>query len=194
MQQSYTSKIYIAILIIISVITFSYSVSKFSSEKEDIIIYLSDVLDDVAFPFRILKLGMEEPDRDLLIPIKDLPKSGIEDTWGSVRENNRTHEGVDIFAKRGTPVFSGTSGFVLRVGQSNLGGNYVFVRGKGGVRYYYAHLDKIAEGAERGMEVTTDTVLGFVGNTGNAETTPPHLHFGMYKNGAQNPYDLLATR
>ena len=126
--------------------------------------------------------------------IRELEKENISNSWGDSRSSGRGHEGVDMFAVRGTPIFSATEGYVLKVGTNALGGNIVFVYGKGGVRYYYAHLDRIARGIEIGTRVTTDSVWGFVGNTGNAETTPPHLHFGMYQNGAQNPYDLLVNR
>lgn len=128
---------------------------------------------------------------ELRISIQNVRKSQIADTWGEIRSSGRTHEGIDIFAIRGTPVFSVTDAYVVLAGQNQLGGNVVFIVGKGGVRFYYAHLDSIANGIKPGIKVTPDTVLGFVGNTGNAEGTPPHLHFGMHINGAQNPYDLF---
>lgn len=137
---------------------------------------------------------MEEPDKELLIPIQGLSLRNIADSWGSPRSGGRSHEGIDMFAKRGTPVFSATRGYVIRSGTNTLGGNIVFVVGPGGVRYYYAHFDSVAQGIEPGKEVTTDTVLGYVGTTGNATGTPPHLHFGMYKSGAENPYQLLVPR
>ena len=83
---------------------------------------------------------------------------------------------------------------MIRAGVNNLGGNSVLAVGPGGVRYYYAHLDSIADGITFGTEVTADTVIGFVGNSGNASGTPPHLHFGVYENGPQNPYPLLVDR
>ncbi|HJS23180.1 MAG TPA: M23 family metallopeptidase, partial [Pyrinomonadaceae bacterium] len=71
----------------------------------------------------------------------------------------------------------------------------VSVIGSGGRVYYYAHLDSYAKGIEVGDRVTTRTVLGYVGTTGNAQGTPPHLHFGVYTmTGAINPLPLLSDR
>ena len=91
-------------------------------------------------------------------------------------------------------MYAATRGYVLRTGKNALGGTIVITIGPGGVRYYYAHLDRIAQGMHVGVPVTTDTVIGFVGNTGNAESVAPHLHFGVYNNGPQNPYPLLVER
>ena len=69
------------------------------------------------------------------------------------------------------------------------------IAGAGGRYYYYAHLDSYARGLAIGDRVTTRTVLGYVGTTGNAAGTPPHLHFGVYTaNGAINPLPLLVDR
>jgi murein DD-endopeptidase MepM/ murein hydrolase activator NlpD len=73
---------------------------------------------------------------------------------------------------------------VWKVGQDPLGGNVVTVLGDGPAFYYYAHLDGFAVGLKRGDRVQAGTALGSVGNTGNARTTPPHLHFGVYRIGA----------
>ncbi len=138
---------------------------------------------------------MKEPDARLAMPVKGIRTKQIADTWGAARSNGRAHSGQDIFAKRGTPVFSATEGYVLRVGESDLGGKVVFVLGAGGRRYYYAHLDDFAPELKAGDFVTTDTLLGYVGTTGNAKNTPPHLHFGVYgTSGALNPLTLLADR
>lgn len=152
------------------------------------------VLDKLALPHRLAQLSSEERDTELVIPIQGLSPRSIADSWGDPRSGNRLHEGVDMFAKKGTPVYSATYGYVVRVGTNPLGGNIVVILGAGGVGYYYAHLDSVAEGIEFGKEVSTSTIIGYVGNTGNAERTPPHLHFGMYKNGAENPFDLLVPR
>lgn len=120
------------------------------------------------------------PDEEILMPVRGVRVRQVADTFGAPRSGGRQHEGQDIFAPRGTPVYSATEGVVVRMGYGQLGGNYVYVLGPGGRRYYYAHLDAYAKGLEEGDEVTTSTVLGYVGNTGNARTTPPHLHFGVY--------------
>ena len=181
-------------VIVLIFASFGYAAYELRTNGGDIVIQASDFFQKAALPYRILQLSLQEPDAELLIPFPGLRKSDIDDTWGEARAEGRSHEGTDIFQPRKTPIFSATEGYVLRVGQNDLGGNIVFVVGKGGVRYYYAHLDSFAKGIEVGDYVTTDTVLGFVGNTGNAADTPPHLHFGMYKNGAQNPYALLVER
>ena len=82
-----------------------------------------------------------------------------------------------------------------RIGYGSRGGNFVFVSGPGNERYYFAHLDKVDMALKEGQIVTANsTILGTVGNTGNAETTPPHLHLGIYGfGGATNPYPRLVT-
>jgi murein DD-endopeptidase MepM/ murein hydrolase activator NlpD len=148
-----------------------------------------------TLPIKLARLAAQEPDKQILMPVHGTTVGRVSDTWSAPRGTDRQHEGQDIFAPRGTPIFSGTYGFVRRIDNTTLGGNVVFVTGAGGRRYYYAHLDHIADGLSVGQEVTTDTVLGFVGNTGNAIATPPHLHFGVYVNReAINPLPLLADR
>lgn len=149
----------------------------------------------VTLPFRLAALYAKEPDAELLMPVEGVSVSGVRDTWHASRSDERLHEGQDIFARRGTPVRSATDGYVTRVGQNTLGGNVVFVMGAGGRVYYYAHLDAHAEGLAAGDRVTTETVLGYVGTTGNAAGTPPHLHFGVYTgDGATDPLPLLRDR
>jgi len=105
------------------------------------------------------------------------------------------HEGQDIFAPQGTPVLSATEGYIVNIGENNLGGQTVSIVGAGGRSYYYAHLDSYAPHIAEGDYVTKQTVLGYVGTTGNASGTPPHLHFGVYApGGAMNPLPLLSDR
>ncbi|HEY2964089.1 MAG TPA: M23 family metallopeptidase [Pyrinomonadaceae bacterium] len=153
------------------------------------------IADKLVFYARVARLSMQEPDRKIAMPLEDVAKRQIADTWGAPRGTGRQHEGQDIFAPKGTPVLSATRGFVYNIGENNLGGQTVSVIGAGGRVYYYAHLDAYAPGLEVGDRVTTRTVLGFVGTTGNAQGTPPHLHFGIYtSSGAINPLPLLADR
>jgi murein DD-endopeptidase MepM/ murein hydrolase activator NlpD len=184
----------IGLLTLLSIVSWYISITTFIAHEEDIIIQLSDIAAQVALPYKIGKLMQLPPDTTLLLPIRAVPIEDIDDTYGAPRAGGRTHEGIDIFVRRGTPVYSATSGYVWRVGENELGGNFVATIGAGGVRYYYAHLHTVASGIEVGDEITPDTVLGFVGNSGNATGTPPHLHFGMYTSGAQNPYDLFVER
>jgi peptidoglycan LD-endopeptidase LytH len=126
-------------------------------------------------------------------PIRTLKPAALRDTWHAARAGGRRHEGIDIFAERGTPVHATTEGIVLRRGHNRLGGNVLWVLGPGGQRHYYAHLEHFAPLAA-GERIQPGSVLGYVGNTGNARTTAPHLHYGVYGfAGAINPFPLLAT-
>lgn len=153
------------------------------------------LFDRVTLPIKIARLSWLPADEEILIPVYGVRLREISDSWQAPRPDGRSHEGQDIFADRGVPVFSATKGYVTRIGFGDIGGNFVNVTGAGGMRYYYAHLDRIADGLYRGQEVTTDTVLGFVGNTGNAINTPYHLHFGVYAlRRAINPLPFLVNK
>ena len=91
----------------------------------------------------------------------------------------RYHQGLDMFAEYGTPVAAPVDG-VARVSTNALGGLTVRVVQPDGIYWYLAHLSGIAPGLVDGQPVTTGQVVGFVGTSGNAVGTPPHLHFGVY--------------
>jgi len=149
----------------------------------------------LLFYARIAKLYTQSADTKLAMPLEDVSKRQIADTWQAPRGVGRRHEGQDIFAARGTPILSATNGYIYKIGENNLGGQTVSVISKGARVYYYAHLDSYARGIQVGDRVTTRTVLGYVGTTGNAQGTPPHLHFGVYTlTGAINPLPLLTDR
>lgn len=136
------------------------------------------------------KLMTQEPPTDNSLP-NPLINAHLTDTWGAARSGGRSHEGIDIFAKRGTPIHSTTEGIVRKVGTNSLGGNVVSIIGPGGVSHYYAHLESYAD-IEVGDWVYAGDIIGYVGDSGNAKGTPPHLHYGVYTNaGAVNPYPLL---
>jgi len=127
----------------------------------------------------------------LPIPVDGVRASALRDSWHAGRSGGRRHEGVDIFAPHGTPVRATTEGVVARTGSNRLGGLVVWVLGPAGQRHYYAHLSRLAD-VFAGQRVTAGTLLGYVGNTGNARGTPPHLHYGIYTHrGAINPFPLL---
>lgn len=119
----------------------------------------------------------------LAFPVSGKGNSAIQSFWGASRGGgSRSHKGIDIFAKRGTPVVAATNGFVSSTGNRGLGGKQVWLRdGVFGQSLYYAHLDSVAVAG--GNRVKVGDTLGFVGNTGNAKTTSPHLHFGIYTSG-----------
>ena len=93
--------------------------------------------------------------------------------WGS----SIVHKGIDVFAKKGTSVHSATKGIVLVTTEYGKGGKFVLVLGPKWRIHYYAHLDEIR--TKRFAFVGHDTEIGTVGNTGNAATTPAHLHYGI---------------
>lgn len=128
------------------------------------------------------------------VPVMNVTKGQIENTWGAPRSGGRAHRGVDIFAPRGTPVLSATEGLVIRVGTNELGGKVINILGPGRQVHYFAHLDHYG-GFEEGDAVYAGAIIGYVGNTGNARDTPPHLHYGVYDpaRGAVNPWPLLVT-
>lgn len=128
-------------------------------------------------------------DPSMSFPVAEASPANIKSFWGAPRDGGtRRHEGVDIFADRGTPAIAAAKGQVSRTGTSNLGGNIVWLRTDGG-GLYYAHLDSIT--VQSRQQVEAGDTLGLVGNTGNARTTPPHLHFGIYDNGAVNPLPFI---
>jgi peptidoglycan LD-endopeptidase LytH len=139
----------------------------------------------------LLRLYTQELQAPLPVPVQGVAARALADTWGASRSQGRTHEGIDIFARCGQPVLSATEGIVLGVGENTLGGMTVRVLGPGGSMHYYAHLSRYGAFVA-GDHVMPGEVLGYVGNTGNARTTPCHLHYGIYLGGrARNPYPYL---
>lgn len=127
-----------------------------------------------------------------VFPVVGKSNAAIGSFWADVRDGGkRSHEGIDIFAKRGTPVVAATDGTVGFTGERGIGGKQVWLRtGLFGNSLYYAHLDRIA--VSGGQSVKAGDTLGFVGNTGNAKTTVPHLHFGIYgMDGAVDPLPFV---
>jgi murein DD-endopeptidase MepM/ murein hydrolase activator NlpD len=149
---------------------------------------LGPYIDQMLYAMRLA--AMPAP-ATLPVPVRGVEPPRLRDTWHGARSEGRKHEGIDIFAKRGTPVLAATEGIVMRVGTNRLGGQVVWVLGPGGQRHYYAHLDRYAD-IDKGQRVRPGTILGYVGTTGNAKGTPPHLHYGIYEvGGAINPYPML---
>jgi murein DD-endopeptidase MepM/ murein hydrolase activator NlpD len=133
-----------------------------------------------------------KPVAAFVVPVLGIDVDSLEDTWGHARSHGRTHEGVDIIAPRGSVVVSPTKAVVIRIGKDTLGGTVVYTANAGGERFYYAHLDRVAKGLKVGQELTIGDVIGYVGNTGNASSTVPHLHLGIYgKKGATNPFPRI---
>ena len=129
----------------------------------------------------------------LQMPVVGIRPVDIYDSWGAPRDGGkRPHRGIDIFASRGTGVVAVTDGIISYIGDQPKGGHSLWLTTENGTSFYYAHLDRWAPGIYEGMEVESGDLLGFVGNTGNAITTPPHLHFGInHLDEMVNPYPVL---
>lgn len=130
----------------------------------------------------------------LAFPVEDAGPQNILSFYGDPRSGGtRIHEGVDIFAPRGTPLLATSEAIVHRVGWRDRGGNIVSLRDeKRDLLIYYAHLEE--QLVTQGQRVAPGDVVGTVGNTGNAINTPPHLHIGIYQNnwrGAVDPWEYL---
>ena len=128
----------------------------------------------------------------LAFPVSASGNSKTSSFWGDSRDaGGRKHEGIDIFAAKRTPAIAAAEGIITRVGTNNLGGNIVFMRPKGkNYTLYYAHLD--SQMVQEGQSVKKGDIVGLIGNTGNARTTPPHLHFGIYtSSGAVDPFPFV---
>jgi murein DD-endopeptidase MepM/ murein hydrolase activator NlpD len=118
-----------------------------------------------------------------------MPGGAYGDTWGAARSGGRRHEGVDMIAPRGLPIYAVIGG-VVTFKSNRLGGNAVSLVGDNGNRYYYAHLDSYVGGSRR---VFQGEVIGYNGDSGNARFSTPHLHFQVHPGGgrAVNPYPTV---
>jgi peptidoglycan LD-endopeptidase LytH len=119
-------------------------------------------------------------------------KAYVGSVWGDVRDGGkRSHEGIDIFAAKRTPAVAAADGYITGVREGGIGGKVVWLRPTGqNYTLYYAHLDE--QLVQEGQLVKKGETIGLVGNTGNARTTPAHLHFGIYGyGGAVNPLPFV---
>lgn len=140
----------------------------------------------------------------LAIPVEGISASSLRDSYREGRSGGRTHEAIDIHAPRGTPVVAVADGTILRLHQGPLGGNAIYHLDEDGrTRYYYAHLDRYADGLAVGQPVKRGDVIGYVGDTGNAQPGDFHLHFSVsllndakqwWKGTPLNPYALLTGK
>jgi len=138
--------------------------------------------------------------RRLLIPVEGVDRARLRDNFEEMHGGHR-HEALDIMAARGTPVHAVDSGRVAKLFDSKAGGLtvYQFDRDEK-YAYYYAHLDHYAANLKEGALLGRGDVLGYVGTTGNASPNAPHLHFTIFRLGADrrwwkgaavNPYPFL---
>ena len=146
----------------------------------------------------------ERPTSALLIPVAGIKASQLTDTYTDARSGGRAHDAIDIMAPRGTQVIAADDGKVAKLFYSKLGGItlYQFDPTEKFV-YYYAHMDSYAPGIIEGKQLRRGDLVGFVGSTGDASATAPHLHFAISVLGPEkhwwqataiNPYPLLSGR
>ncbi len=114
---------------------------------------------------------------DIIMPVVGAKRTSYDQNSFGAPRVGHLHKGVDIFAKKGTPIRSATNGLVIFTGVLSLGGNVVLVVSPGLRFYYYAHLDSIK--TNKLKWVGQSDIIGTVGKTGNARFTPSHLHFSI---------------
>jgi peptidoglycan LD-endopeptidase LytH len=140
--------------------------------------------------------------RHLEVPVKGVQRSQVRDNFDDKRSAGRKHKAIDIMAPTGTPVLAADEGRIAKISSNRAGGLAVYqVDGSGRFVYYYAHLSAYKEDLREGQAVQRGDVIGYVGTTGNAPKTAPHLHFQVMElaqerrwwgGEAVNPYEALA--
>ncbi|WP_411833040.1 M23 family metallopeptidase [Pseudoxanthomonas mexicana] len=141
------------------------------------------------------------PAEALLVPVQGIAPSQLGDTFNDARSQGRRHDAIDIMAAEGTPVIAVADGTVEKLFDSERGGLTVYQFEPGGrYAYYYAHLQRYADGLAEGQSIRRGQVIGYVGSTGNASPEAPHLHFAIFLLGPEkrwwegeaiNPYPIL---
>ncbi|MBD8697464.1 M23 family metallopeptidase [Stenotrophomonas sp. CFBP 13718] len=140
----------------------------------------------------------------LLLPVQGIQPSQLQDTFTDARSEGRVHDAIDIMAAEGTPVLAVADGQVEKLFDSDKGGLTMYQFDPDGVHcYYYAHLQRYADGLAEKKQIKRGEVIGYVGSTGNANKDAPHLHFEIHLLGPEkqwwkgesiNPYPLLTQR
>lgn len=162
---------------------------------------ISPVISPVVAPVAPPATAAGAPAAKLMIPVRGVTANQLSDTFGQARGAERRHEALDIMAPMGTPVLAAADGKVAKLFDSKPGGLtlYQFDPSEK-FSYYYAHLDRYANGVSEGMRLKRGDLIGYVGATGNAGPAEPHLHFAVFELGPEkrwwqgtpvNPYPLL---
>jgi murein DD-endopeptidase MepM/ murein hydrolase activator NlpD len=146
-------------------------------------------------------LGATTAPSGLLLPVKGITAAQLQDTFTDARSQGRVHDAIDILATEGTPVLAVADGTIEKLFDSERGGLTVYQFEPGGTYcYYYAHLQRYADGLAEKQAVKRGDVIGYVGHTGNASPDAPHLHFEIHRLGPEkqwwkgeslNPYPVL---
>jgi murein DD-endopeptidase MepM/ murein hydrolase activator NlpD len=122
---------------------------------------------------------------EIVRPISGLKANQLHDSFNEIHHGHR-HEAIDIMAPAGTPVRAAVDGTIQKLFLSKAGGNTIYEFDEPGVYcYYYAHLQRYADGLHQGMRVSRREVIGYVGSTGDASPSAPHLHFAIYQLGSE---------
>lgn len=126
----------------------------------------------------------------LLLPVQGITASELRDTFGDGRDGGqRGHEAIDILAPTGTPVLAADDGRIVKLFLSQPGGITVYQFDPSGqFAYYYAHLERYADGLAEGQAVRRGSMIGYVGATGNARADAPHLHFAIFRLGPEKQW------
>jgi len=140
--------------------------------------------------------------RPLIVPVAGIARTAMRDSFDEAR-GTRRHEAIDILAPRGTPVIAADGGVVQKLFTSAAGGLTVYEFDPDQrFCYYYAHLDRYADGLHEGQPLRRGEILGYVGTSGNAPKDTPHLHFALirldpdrrwWKGTYVNPYPFLVS-
>lgn len=120
--------------------------------------------------------------RALTLPVQGIKRDDLRDTFNEMRGSARRHEAIDILAPRNTPVFAVEDGEIARLFFSEAGGTTIYqFDPTGSYVYYYAHLERYADGLKEGDKIRRGQIIGYVGTTGNAPRDTPHLHFAIFQ-------------
>jgi murein DD-endopeptidase MepM/ murein hydrolase activator NlpD len=139
--------------------------------------------------------------RDLTVPVQGIGSGKLVRSYHDARSGGREHEALDILAPRNTPVVAVEDGTIAKLFFSKAGGNTIYQFDPGrDYSYYYAHLERYADGLKDGDTVRRGQTIGYVGTSGNAPKETPHLHFAIFRltpdrhwwEGTPiDPYDIL---
>ncbi|MBB3814445.1 murein DD-endopeptidase MepM/ murein hydrolase activator NlpD [Xanthomonas arboricola] len=137
----------------------------------------------------------------LLIPVQGISSGQLQNTFTDARSEGRVHDAIDILAPTGTPVIAVADGTVEKLFNSERGGLTIYQFDPAGTYcYYYAHLERYADGLAEKQSIRRGQIIGYVGSTGNADPAAPHLHFEIHRLGPEkqwwkgevlNPYPVL---
>lgn len=150
-----------------------------------IIRFQCEILRGGRFSLKIIHLP------SLVFPVTGKTKSAIGSLFGAPRDaGRRVHHGIDIFSRRHTPIIAPCDGYIGSTKDNELGGKVIWLKDRArGQTLYFAHLEDVL--VEEDTFVEVGDTIGTVGNSGNARTTAPHLHFGMYNSGPIDPYHFV---